>query len=281
MIAQAASTVTQPSDFPAGRTAGGSMARIRAGRALSGFVALFLLMDGVMKLLGMPVAVDATVQLGYPQTAVTPIGLVLLACTLLYLIPRTAGAGAVLLTGYLGGAVATHVRADGSWFNILFPVICGVMVWGGLRLRNHNVRNLLPLVKEGVSANAAKWRIWTGRVLSAAPALLFLVNGTISMFKPPFVVEGTLQMGYPESTIVGMAVVLVASTLLYVLPVTSALGAVLLTGYLGGAVATHVRVGDPWSNIVMPIVFATVIWAGLWLRSSQVRSFWRGKPAGQ
>jgi hypothetical protein len=103
-------------------------------------------MDGVMKLFKPPVVVESTVQLGYPESAIVGIGIVLLVCTLLYLVPRTAVMGAVLLTGYLGGAVATQVRVGGPLFNILFPVVFGAFVWGGLWLRNANVRRMLPVM---------------------------------------------------------------------------------------------------------------------------------------
>ena len=120
-----------------------SSRRLWAGRILSGFAALFFLVDGVMKLFKPAVVVEGTVQLGYAEAAIVPIGLILLACTTLYLIPRTAILGAVLLTGYLGGAVATHVRVGGPLFNILFPVAFGVIVWSGLWLRDRRLRGVL------------------------------------------------------------------------------------------------------------------------------------------
>lgn len=107
--------------------------------------ALFLLLDGGMKLFKPAVVVEATRQLGYPESAIAGIGIVLLASTLLYLIPRTAILGAVLLTGYLGGAVATHVRVGGPFFNIIFPVVFGALLWGGLWLQDRRLRELLPL----------------------------------------------------------------------------------------------------------------------------------------
>jgi DoxX-like family len=113
------------------------------GRIMSGLAVAFLLVDSVMKLLKLPVVVDATRQLGYPESAIRGIGSVLLVCTLLYIFPRTSILGAILLTGYLGGAVATQVRVSAGWFNVLFAVIFGVLVWSGLWLRDIRVRTLL------------------------------------------------------------------------------------------------------------------------------------------
>ena len=117
----------------------------RIGRVMSGLPALFLLVDGVMKLFEPAVVVDTTVQLGFPEAVILPLGVVLLACTVLYLVPRTAVLGAILLTGYLGGAVATHVRVGEGAFPILFPVIIGALLWGGLVLRDARLAALLPL----------------------------------------------------------------------------------------------------------------------------------------
>ena len=98
-----------------------------------------------MKLLKPAIVTETTVQLGYPESVILGLGIVLLACTALYLIPRTAVLGAILLTGYLGGAVATHVRVGASPFEILFPVIFGALLWGGLFLRDERLRELIPL----------------------------------------------------------------------------------------------------------------------------------------
>jgi len=85
------------------------------------------------------------VDLGYTEAVILPLGILLLACTILYLIPRTAMLGAILLTGYLGGAVATHVRAGHGPFEILFPVVFGALLWGGLVLRDRRIRELIPV----------------------------------------------------------------------------------------------------------------------------------------
>ena len=107
---------------------------------------LFLLLDGVMKLFKPRFVVEATMQLGYQESAILPIGIVLVICTVLYLLPITSVLGAILLTGYLGGAVATHVRAGQGSFPIIFPVIIGALIWGGLYFRDHRLRNLIPLL---------------------------------------------------------------------------------------------------------------------------------------
>ena len=121
-----------------------SNTQIWAGRIMSGFAALFLLWDGVMKLLKPAVVVKATRDLGYPESDIVGIGVVLLACTLVYLFPRSSILGAILLTGYLGGAIASQVRAQASWFNVLFAFAMACLVWGGLWLRDIRVRAFLP-----------------------------------------------------------------------------------------------------------------------------------------
>ena len=116
------------------------------GYVLTILPALFLLVDGVMKLFKPGLVVGATTKLGYQESVIVPIGVVLIICTVLYLLPVTSVLGAILLTGYLGGAVATQVRADQGAFAIVFPVIIGALIWGGLYLRDDRLRNLLPLL---------------------------------------------------------------------------------------------------------------------------------------
>ena len=117
---------------------------IRTGRVLSGVAVVFLAFDAVIKVLMLPVAVEGTTQLGYPASVIFGLGLVELVCLAAYLIPRTAPAGAVLWTGYLGGAVATHLRVGNPLFShTLFPVYVAALLWGGLWLRDRRVRGLL------------------------------------------------------------------------------------------------------------------------------------------
>jgi len=117
-----------------------------AGRVVGGLPALFLLLDAVGKLVKPAPVVEATVKLGYPESVIVPLGFVLLACTVLYIVPRTAVLDAILLTGYLGGAVATHVRVSDPLFtHALFPVYLGIMLWLGLYLRDAKLRKLVPV----------------------------------------------------------------------------------------------------------------------------------------
>jgi hypothetical protein len=123
-----------------------SRAAFRTGWILSGLVIAFLVMDSTMKLLALPVVTEASAALGWPNDAGTArlLGALLLSITVLYAVPRTAVLGAILLTGYLGGAVATHARIGSPLFtHILFGVYLGVLAWAGLYLRNSKLRDLL------------------------------------------------------------------------------------------------------------------------------------------
>jgi hypothetical protein len=137
------STATQ--NDPA--TTGPGRGAVRAGWALSVIAILFFLMDGGLKLAYLPIVAETSAQLGWPgdRGTVYLLAALLLGSTLLYAIPRTAMLGAVLLTGYLGGAVATHVRVGSPLFShVLFGVYLGMFVWGGLWLRDSRIRALLP-----------------------------------------------------------------------------------------------------------------------------------------
>jgi hypothetical protein len=116
-----------------------------AGYVLTGLVAAFLAFDTVMKLLQLAPAVQGTTELGYPAGTVVVIGAIELVCLVLYLVPRTSVLGALVLTGYLGGAIATHVRVGSPLpTHTLFPIYVALMVWGGLYLRESRLRELLP-----------------------------------------------------------------------------------------------------------------------------------------
>jgi hypothetical protein len=115
------------------------------GRTLSTIATAFLVFDAVGKLLRVQPVLDGTAQLGYPVDIVFGLGLTLLACVILYIVPATSVLGALLLTGYLGGAVATHVRVENPLFShVLFPTYVAALLWGGLVLRDPRLRALLP-----------------------------------------------------------------------------------------------------------------------------------------
>jgi hypothetical protein len=119
--------------------------RRRAGLALQGLTVSFLLFDSVIKLVKAPFVIEASQRIGYPESTLQPIGLILLACVALYVTRRTAILGAVLLTGYLGGAVATHLRLEDPLFShTLFPIYIGVLAWTGLYLRDARLRAFNP-----------------------------------------------------------------------------------------------------------------------------------------
>jgi hypothetical protein len=117
------------------------------GRALSGLVIMFLLFDGAIKLVPWPVVTETMDRMGYgpTETLARSLGIITLVCTILYAVPPTSILGAILLTGYLGGAMASHVRIGSPLFShILFGFYLGLMVWGGLWLRNRSLRTLIP-----------------------------------------------------------------------------------------------------------------------------------------
>ncbi len=119
--------------------------RRRGGVAMSTLAVLFLLFDAAMKLVKVPPVVEAMQRLGYPDATARPLGIVLLACIALYIVPRTAAVGAVLLTAFLGGAIATHVRVEDPLFShTLFPVYVAALVWGALYLGDARLRSLAP-----------------------------------------------------------------------------------------------------------------------------------------
>jgi hypothetical protein len=108
---------------------------------------------------------------------------------------------------------------------------------------------------------------WGGWVLTVLPVLLLLLSAAMKFLKPPDVMEGFVKLGYPEHLAMGLGIVELTITLIYLVPRTAVLGAVLLTGYLGGAIATHVRIGDPF---YIPMVLGLVIWGGLFLREPRL-----------
>ena len=125
---------------------GGSSKRLWAGRIISALPVLFLLFDAVIHIIRIAPVDKGFTDLGYAPSLAVPLGIIELVCLVLYVIPRTSVLGAVLLTGYLGGAVATNLRVDAPLFShVLFPVYVGVLLWGGLYLRDNRLRAVFPV----------------------------------------------------------------------------------------------------------------------------------------
>lgn len=123
-----------------------------------------------------------------------------------------------------------------------------------------------------MTTTISKGRLWTGRIMSWLVTLFMLFDSVFKLIKPPAVVEGTLTLGYAEHHIAVIGILGLIAAVLYAIPGTSVLGAVLLTGYFGGAIATHIRVDAPlWSNTLFPVYIAVLMWGGLWLRNELVR----------
>ena len=119
------------------------------------------------------------------------------------------------------------------------------------------------------TSHVSKTMLWTGYVLSALPVLMLLFSGAMKVVNAASVVEGFAHFGYPDNVAFGIGVVELISAVLYVIPQTSVLGAILLTGYLGGATATHLRVGEPF---IFPILLGMLVWGGLFLRDTRLRA---------
>lgn len=115
----------------------------------------------------------------------------------------------------------------------------------------------------------SKKMLWTGRIMSTLPVLMLLFSAAMKLAKPPMVVEGLAKSGIPEHLALPIGLLELTCTILYIIPQTAVLGAILLTGYLGGAIMTHLRIGEPW---IGPAVFGVFIWGGLFLRDSRVRT---------
>jgi len=129
---------------------------------------------------------------------------------------------------------------------------------------------MATMAASSVEAVAPKrWQMWTGRVLSALPILGMVLSGAMKVIQHPKVLEGMHKFGYPDGAIMGIGLLELSCAVVYAIPRTAVLGAILVTGYLGGAVATHVRIGDPF---VAPLLLGVFAWAGLFLRDERLRA---------
>lgn len=124
-----------------------SKPRLITGRTLTAIVTLFMLFDAIMKIIKEPHVLAASAEFGFSPNTIALIGTILLVCTVLYAVPRTAVLGAVLMTGYLGGAVVSQMRVGHGLFECIFPVLAGVLAWAGVYLREERLAALFPLRK--------------------------------------------------------------------------------------------------------------------------------------
>ncbi len=121
-----------------------SKGRLWTGRIISAVVVLFLLFDSITKVMKVRAVIEASAQLGYPANTIFTIGIILLVCAVFYIIPQTAVLGAILLTGYLGGAIAANLRIGSAMFNTFFPIVFAALTWTGIFLRESRLGALIP-----------------------------------------------------------------------------------------------------------------------------------------
>lgn len=253
------------------QTGSPSKARLYTGYALTTLSILFFLMDAGFKFTTNPQVVEAQKQLQFPMQLTPALGVIALVCIALYAIPATTVLGAVLLTGYLGGAIAIHWRVGNPLFShILFPIYVALFIWGGIWLRDANLRSLFPIVQGPSQPPAAKGALYTGYVLTALSALLMLFTALMKfIYVPP---AGSPPPLFPPEHVHALGILEIFCVLIYLFPSTSFLGNVLLTGYLGGATAICLRGGQPVSTSLVTVYIGIVLWAGLWLRNLRVRA---------
>ena len=248
-----------------------SKARLYTGYAMSGVIALFLLMDAVMKFTRAAPVLESNRQLEIPLSLTPVLGIIALVCLVLYIVPATAVLGAILFTGYLGGAIAIHVRVGNPLFtHILFPIYVALFLWGGLWFREKRVRELFPLVHDTAASARSKAALYSGYTISLLALLLVLLTAimkftyTAPAGSPPpiFPMEYVHTLAYTEFVLVALCL----------FPRTAFFGTVFLTGYLGGAAAVGLRAGEGAAATIVPVLIGAAVWAGYWLRNTQVRS---------
>jgi hypothetical protein len=226
-------------------------------------------MDACFKFTTNPQVVATQKQLGFPMSLTPDIGILALICIALYAIPATSILGALLLTGYLGGAIALHLRVDNPLFShTLFPIYIALFIWGGIWLRNHTLRELFPIASPAPSV-ASKKLLWTGYVVTALSALLILLTAVMKFTYHPK--AGDPPPMYPLHHIPHLAYLEILCIALYLIPATSFSGAVLMTGYLGGATCINLLGGSVSSSLITALI-GVILWAGIWLRNARIRS---------
>lgn len=246
------------------------------GYALTGAFALFMLFDVTIKLIRLPIVEQTMAQLGYPPGLGFPIGVAEALFLILYLVPRSSMLGAVLFTGLFGGAMVSHLRVNDPLFShVLFGAYLGLFMWGGLWLRDPSLRMLLPL-KQDSSAQGAmpstmgRWLTWGCTLFFVG----FIIADTLVKLAHWRVVEDIMaHLGFGPEVGVRVSIMETVFLILYLIPRTSILGAVLFMGMLGGVVAGHVRVGDPLiTHQLAGVYLGIAMWGRLWLRDPVLRT---------
>jgi hypothetical protein len=229
-----------------------SKVALYTGYVLTTLFALFMLMDAGMKFTHATPVIEANKQLEFPLDLVPAIGVLALVLLALYLIPRTAVLGAILFTGYLGGAIALHLRVDHPLFShTLFPIYIALFLWGGIWLRNPVLRELFPLTAPAPDSTTSKKLLRTGYVLTTLGALLILFTAVMKfIYVPP---AGSPPPVFPPHHIHNLAYLEILLTILYVIPRTSLLS------------------GESLASSLVTVLISVILWAGLWLRNRGVR----------
>jgi hypothetical protein len=260
------------------QTATSSKSRLYVGYTFTVLSILFMLMDASFKFTSSPQVVQAQAQLGFPMRLTPAIGVIALVCTALYAIPVTTVLGALLLTGYMGGAIALQLRVDNPLFtHTLFPIYIALFIWGGIWLREKRLRDVFPLTRRSTEQSSSKKLVWTGYILTVLSALLMLLTAVMKFtYVPP---AGAPPPIFPLHHVHLLGYIEITCTALYLFPATSVLGAVLMTGYLGGATAINLRSGEPVLPSLVPVLIAVVLWAGLWLRDGRLRALFPVRSA--
>lgn len=239
------------------------------GRIISILPGLLMLFGGISKLPKPASVLQGFAQYGFPERLIVPVGIVELACAILYLIPRTAVLGAILMTGVLGGAIATNMRVGNPVFVV--PFLLGILFRLGLYLRDSSLRDLFQSLADVTPVSTGS--LWTGRILSVLVILFMLFDAVLHLIKIAPVVQAFAQLGVPLQLSIALGILELVCIILYALPRTSLLGAILLTGYLGGAVVTQLRVGNPlFSQALFLIYIGVLAWGGLFLRDQRLRA---------
>ncbi len=123
-----------------------------------------------------------------------------------------------------------------------------------------------------LTVSSSKTSLWASRIMRGIPVLFLLFDGGYKLFNPAPVAESFAALGYPDGMAFGLGLLLIICTVLYAIPRTAVLGAILLTGYLGGAIASHLRVGDPPFSLIFALSIAALVWGGLYLSDERVRA---------